>query len=148
MNIKQISVIVTLLLYLIFLIWFSRKFFKEPKLRDFVLGSFTDPATGKGSGKSLTAFIFAQIIALSTLFALIYSENHILPEYFLISILAFVGGLYGIKMASKYFGGTDDTTSSSSSTTTSTSVITEEVKKEKEKKINEGEDLNKKEDLG
>lgn len=54
-------------------------------------------------------FIFSNLVALATVVAIIYSPNHLLPEYFLISILSFIAALYGIKMYSKYLSPTAPT---------------------------------------
>ena len=89
------------------LVFFGRVFLKDNKLRTWIMASFEE-TNGRASGKSLTAFLFSQILAFSAIMAILYSPNHILPEYFLVAILTFVGSLYGIKVASKYFSGNVD----------------------------------------
>jgi len=92
-------------------LYINRMFINDPVLRKWVLASFEEHE-GRASGKAITSFVFAKLIAFATLVAIIYAPDHLLPEYFLISLLTFVGSLYGIKMASKYFNGgtTTDTT--------------------------------------
>ena len=87
-------------------LYINRIFINDPILRKWIMASFEENE-GKASGKSITSFIFAKLIAFATVVAIIYSPNHLLPEYFLISLLTFVGGLYGIKVASKYFTPSD-----------------------------------------
>ncbi len=122
-------------------LYINRMFIKDPVLRKWVMASFEE-TPNRSSGKSFASFVFTKIIAFATVVAIVYSPLHILPEYFLISLLAFVGGLYGIKIAGKYFSGGSDTTSSSA-TTTQSSVVVEETKKEQKKeepKKEEGKD--------
>jgi hypothetical protein len=107
-NIRHVSIITIFLFCAIFLFWFCRKFFKDPELKNFILGSLRDPVTKVGSGKSLTAMMFSIVIAISTIFAVVYSPSHLLPDYFLIAILSFIAALYGIKMAGgKFVNGTN-----------------------------------------
>ncbi len=95
-------------LYALMVLYVNRIVVKDPILRRWVLNSFNDEHNpNSASGKILTAFVFAQIIAFATVVAIIYSPSHLIPEYFLISILSFIAALYGIKMASKYLSPAD-----------------------------------------
>lgn len=147
-----------LIMYGGFFLYINRIFINDPVLRKWVLASFEEH-DGRASGKAITSFVFSKLIAFATLVAILYAPDHLLPEYFLISLLTFVGSLYGIKIASKYFnsgsGTTTETTSTSTSTSTSTqtpkkdvidenSPLTEEEKKKKEeeeKKKNNPDDI-------
>jgi hypothetical protein len=127
---KQSLIISFFLVYGIFLIWFYFKIFKDPKYNKFILGSLTDPNTKEASGKSLTALMFSQLIMISTIFAIVYSDNHILPEYFLYSILGFIASVYGIKLAGKISDNKNQTSSSITSTTSTTEEKTSAPKKD------------------
>jgi hypothetical protein len=112
--------------------------------------SLQETKNGGASGKSLSGFLLVQVIVFSSIVAIIYSPYHVLPEFMFISILTFVGSLYGIKVASKYYDGKNNTTttftentntSSTSSTSNSDTNLNqnssvenskEEIKKEKE----------------
>ncbi len=114
--------------YMIGFLIVNKIFVTDPLLRKWLIQSFQETPNGGASGKSITAFIFSKLIVIATLAAILYAPNHILPDSFLISLLTFVGGLYGIKVASKYF--TPETGSSSESSSTTTTVQeTKEVKK-------------------
>jgi hypothetical protein len=95
-----------LIMYGAMFLYVNRMFINDPVLRKWIMASFEEH-DGKASGKSITSFVFAKLIAFATIVAIIYAPNHLLPEYFLISLLTFVGGLYGIKVASKYFNSPD-----------------------------------------
>lgn len=127
---KQILIIAFFIAYALFLIWFYFKIFKDPKYNKFILGSLTDPNTKEASGKSLTALMFSQLIMISTIFAIVYSENHILPEYFLYSILGFIASVYGIKLAGRFADNKNQTSSSITSTTSTTEEIKSVAKKD------------------
>jgi hypothetical protein len=88
--------------YMIGFLVVNKIFVTDPILRKWLIASLEE-TPGKSSGKSITAFIFSKLIVISTLAAILYAPGHLLPDYFLISLLTFVGGLYGIKVASKYF---------------------------------------------
>ena len=96
-----------LISYGLMFLYVNRIFIKDPVLRKWIMSSFEE--NNKASGKSITSFVFAKLTAFATLTAIVYSPNHILPEFFLISLLTFIASLYGIKMASKYFNGSDNT---------------------------------------
>ncbi len=120
--------------YIIFIVymggflWINKIFISDPVLRKWLIQSFQETPDGGASGKSITAFIFSKLIVIATLAAILYSPNHILPDSLFWGILTFVGSLYGIKVASKYF--TPETGSSSESSTTNTTVTeTKEIKK-------------------
>ncbi len=135
-----------LIIYSLMFLYINRMFLKDPALRKWLMASLEEK-DGRASGKSLSGFIFSKLIAFATLTAIIYSPNHILPEFFLISLLTYIASLYGIKMAtkSKYFNGTtDDTVSSTTTSTQSTS--TEIVKEKKEATKEEKDKSEKKED--
>lgn len=140
---KQIYVLIVLLVYLISVWIVSRYVFRDKELRTWFIGSFSE--NGRASGKSLTAFVFAKILAFATIVAIIYAPSHLLPEYYFISILTFVGGLYGIRMASKYFGANDAAPKTESNTTPDKSNEMP-VDEKKADKVNE--EKNKREDLG
>lgn len=130
-------------------LYINKVIVKDPAMRKWILSSFEE-SSGKASGKSITAFVFSKLIAFSTLVAIIYSPNHLLPEYFLVSLLTFVGGLYGIKLASKYFNGTDTSIQTTASTVNTTTTTTPEnttttttidvVEENKDKKDNKPKD--------
>lgn len=125
---------VALVVYALMFLYVNRIFVKDPILRKWLMASLEE-RDGKASGKSITSFVFAKLIAISTVAAIIYSPAHLLPEYFLISLLTFVGGLYGVKVASKYYDGKNNTTSNMSTdttTTTTSSVITDTKQSDKE----------------
>jgi hypothetical protein len=127
---------IMLAMYGAMFLYVNRLFINDPVLRKWILASFEEHE-GRASGKSITSFVFAKLIAFSTVVAIVYAPNHLLPEYFLISLLTFVGGLYGIKFASKYFNSPDTTSSQSSPN--------EEEKKDdkKEGQQNKGDDAKK-----
>lgn len=144
---KQIYVLIILLVYLISIWIVSRYVFKDKELKVWFLASFSE--NGKASGKSLTAFIFAKILAFATIVAVIYSPSHLLPEYYFISILTFVGGLYGIRMASKYFGANESSPKTENNTTPDKSNEAP-IDEKKDSKVDDKskEEKNNPEDLG
>ena len=123
-----------LIIYGLMFLHINKIFIKDPILRAWMMKSFEED--GKTSGKSITAFVFVKLIAFATLTAIIYSNQHILPEFFLISLLSFVASLYGIKVASKYFT-PSDSSSTSSTTTSIQSTKIEEIKKEPKEEVKE-----------
>ncbi len=140
-------------IYLGCFLYINRMFIKDPVLRKWVLASFEE-TPGKSSGKSLTAFIFVHLVAFATFVAIMYSDKHLLPEYFLYAILGFVASIYGIKLAGKHkmFNG-DESVTDSETTETKTESKTTEIKTKKTGDPNAAdpdkpEELNKKEDLG
>lgn len=143
MNIKHVYILFLFLIYAIGSFLAYRKIFSDPELKKFFLDSLRESnknggCEGKPSGKSLTAFLLSNIIGVSTIIAVIYAPHHLLPEYFLISILTFIASLYGISMASKYFTGgnangsspTQQQTTTPQSVTTTTDTKTEDKKDE------------------
>lgn len=140
LNIKHIYVLLLVLIYSVGSFFVYRKIFSDPELKKFFLDSLRESNTGKASGKSLTAFLLSNIIGFATIIAVIYAPHHLLPEYFLISILTFVASLYGISMASKYVSGGSNSGSTANQQQTSPQSVTvtdattenkkEEVKKE------------------
>jgi len=143
-NIKHLYILILLLVYTAILIVFHIKMKKDPELKAFFLDSLRE--NGKASGKSLTGLFFVQIIGFASIIAIIYSPNHLLPEYFLISILTFVGGLYGMKVASKYVstGDSQNTNSGSDSSTENTEKVLDNVlvvDKNKDKNQTKPEDI-------
>lgn len=119
-------------------LYINKIIIKDPILRKWILSSFEE-SSGKASGKSITAFVFAKLIAFSTLVAIIYAPDHLLPEYFLISMLTFIASLYGIKMASKYFNGSSDTTQTDNTNNAPVSdVVVEDKDKKDDKPKDEG----------
>lgn len=134
-NIKHLYILSLVLAYFLGSVLFYKKVFGDPELKRFFLDSLRESNTGKASGKSLTAFLLSNIIGIATIIAVIYAPNHLLPEYFLISILTFVGSLYGISMASKYFtGGNGKNNVTDTTTVTETEEEKEKKKKEEEEK--------------
>lgn len=107
-----------IIIYALMFLYVNRIFVKDPILRKWLMASFEE-RDGKASGKSITSFVFAKLIAFATIIAIIYAPNHLLPEYFLISLLTFVGGLYGVKVASKYYDGKNNTTTTFAENNTS-----------------------------
>jgi len=105
LNMKHLYIFLLVLAYFVGSVLFYRKIFSDPELKKFFLDSLRESNTGKASGKSLTAFLLSNIVAVATIIAVIYAPNHILPEFFLISVLTFIASLYGISMASKYVSG-------------------------------------------
>lgn len=85
-------------------LYINRMFMTDPVLRKWLMASLEE-TPNRASGKSLTAFVFAKLVAFATMVAIVYSPAHLLPEYFLISLLTFIGSVYGIKLAGKYFSG-------------------------------------------
>lgn len=134
-NIKHLYILSLVLAYFLGSVLFYKKVFGDPELKRFFLDSLRESNTGKASGKSLTAFLLSNIIGIATIIAVIYAPNHLLPEYFLISILTFVGSLYGISMASKYFTG-----GNGNGKTNTVDVPVTETEEEKEKKKKEEEE--------
>lgn len=76
-------------------------FITDVKFRNWLMASWEEKI-GRASGKSLTAFSMSGLICAVVVVAVKYSEKHIIPEWMFFGLLAFVGGLYGIKVASKY----------------------------------------------
>jgi hypothetical protein len=118
---------IMLAIYGLMFLYVNRIFIKDPILRKWIMASFEE-RDGKASGKSITAFVFAKLIAFATLTAIIYAPNHLLPEYFLTGLLIFIGGLYGVKVASKYYD------NKATGSTTSTTSVNQELPKEEEVK--------------
>lgn len=112
-----------IIIYALMFLYVNRIFVKDPILRKWLMASFEE-RDGKASGKSITSFVFAKLIAFATIIAIIYAPNHLLPEYFLISLLTFVGGLYGVKVASKYYDGKNNTTTTFAENNTSSTSYT------------------------
>lgn len=112
-----------IIIYALMFLYVNRIFVKDPILRKWLMASFEE-RDGKASGKSITSFVFAKLIAFATIIAIIYAPNHLLPEYFLISLLTFVGGLYGVKVASKYYDGKNNTTTTFAENNTSNNSST------------------------
>lgn len=132
LNIKHIYILILLLAYVACLIVFHFKIKNDPELKAFFLDSLRE--NGKPSGKSLTGFFLIQLIGFATIIAIIYAPDHLLPEYFLISLLTFIGGLYGMKVASKYVNTGGDSSSQQTSTQAQPlNVIKEEDSKDKTK---------------
>lgn len=120
------------LMWIIGFIWVNRIFIKDPKLRAWLLNSLEEKE-GRASGKSLTAFMFAQIVALASLVSIVYAKDHLIPEYVLYSLLMFMASVYGIKLAGKFA----DKNQTSSSTTSTTSIIEEKSSSKSEEKKDE-----------
>ncbi len=124
-------------IYAAMFLFINKVFIKDSKMKAWLLTSLEE-TPNRASGKSLTAFVFSQLIALATLAAIIYSPQHLLPEYFLISLLMFIASVYGIKLAGKYFnGGNDNSTTTETSQSSTTQIITSPSTKDvnKEKKV-------------
>lgn len=113
-------------------LYINRMFMTDPLLRRWLMASLEE-TPNRASGKSLTAFVFAKLIAFATMTAIVYSPQHLLPEYFLISLLTFIASVYGIKLAGKYFSGNEK---SETSTTT-------QIPKKEEVVVNGDADKNK-----
>ena len=125
-----------LFIYLSLFLFVNRMFVKDKELRASLMGSFME--NGVASGKSITAFMLSSIIGFATVVAIVYADSHILPEYFLISILTFIASLYGIRMASKYLNNSDTQSTTSKSSTTLTTEITEKIETpNKQNEVNE-----------
>jgi hypothetical protein len=77
----------------------TRKKKKMINSKWWILQSFEENY-GKTSGKALTAFASMALISLSVVVALVYSENHILPEFMWWGIISLIGGLFGLKLFS------------------------------------------------
>mgnify|MGYP003434881145 FL=1 len=137
-----------MMVYLFTFFLVKKYILKDPELRKWFLSSFSE--NGAASGKSLTAFLFANILGFATIVAVIYSDSHILPEYYLIAILTFIGSLYGIKVASKYYD--SKATNNTTTTTTSTQEVDDSkitmTEKKEESKSNPKESKNNPEDVG
>lgn len=103
--------------YALMFLYVNRMFMKDPILRKWLMSSMEE-RDGRSSGKSLTGFVFVKLVAFATLCAIIYSPSHLLPEYYLISLLTFIGSLYGVKVFSKYY----DAKATNNTTTTTTST--------------------------
>jgi len=112
LTIKHFYILVIALIYITFLLVFHFKIKNDPELKSFFLDSLRE--NGKPSGKSLTGMFLIQLIGFATIVAIIYAPDHLLPEYFLISLLTFIGGLYGMKVASKYINNGDTSSSNQS----------------------------------
>lgn len=151
-----------IIIYALMFLYVNRIFVKDPILRAWLLQSLQETKNGGASGKSLSGFLLVQVIVFSSIVAIIYSPYHVLPEFMFISILTFVGSLYGIKVASKYYDGKNNTTttftentntSSTSSTSNSDTNSNQNSSIENSKEEAKKEDIsdkekNKPEDLG
>lgn len=143
-----------LIMYGCMFLYVNRVFIKDPILRKWIIASFEEQE-GRASGKAITSFVFAKLTAFATLTAIVYAPNHILPEFFLISLLTFIASLYGIKMASKYFTG-GDTTQSQTTTVKPTvkpdvpvqEVVVDNKDQPKEENINQNPNQPNPNDLG
>ena len=120
------------LIWIVGFIWVNRVFINDPLLRKWLIASLEEKAGTGASGKSLTAFLFAQIIALASLVSIVYAPDHIMPEFIFISLLTFIASVYGIKLAGKFVDSKNSDTSSSTSTITTVveDKKTSNVKKE------------------
>lgn len=153
-----------IIIYALMFLYVNRIFVKDPILREWLLQSLQETKNGGASGKSLSGFLLVQVIVFSSIVAIIYSPYHVLPEFMFISILTFVGSLYGIKVASKYYDGKNNTTttftentntSSTSSTSNSdtnsnqnSSIENSKEETKKEEVSDKDKEKNKPEDLG
>lgn len=142
---------IVFLVYGAIFLYINRVFMKDETLRKWLLGSLSE--NGVASGKSLTAFIFSKLIAISTLAAIIYSPSHLLPEYYLISLLTFISSLYGIRLASKYFNTGDSSFKEQTNETTNKQepIVTNTDDKKtsaKDVKSNDSGKINSPDDLG
>jgi hypothetical protein len=153
-----------IIIYALMFLYVNRIFVKDPILRSWLMQSLQETKNGGASGKSLSGFLLVQVIVFSSIVAIIYSPYHVLPEFMFISILTFVGSLYGIKVASKYYDGKNNTTttftentntSSTSSTSNSDTNLNQNSSVENSKEETKKEDIsdkekekNKPEDLG
>jgi len=79
-------------------------FIKDANFRKWLMASWEEKE-GRASGKSLTAFVMSALLAFVVIVAIKYSEKHLIPEWMFWGLIAFVGGLYGIKVVSKYTSG-------------------------------------------
>lgn len=79
-------------------------FIKDKEFRKWLMASWEEES-GRASGKSLTAFVMSALVACVVVVAVKYSDKHLIPEWMFWGLIAFVGGLYGIKVASKYTSG-------------------------------------------
>jgi cadmium resistance protein CadD (predicted permease) len=52
---------------------------------------------GKTSGKSLTAFSSMGLVIISVIVALIFAENHVLPEFMFYGLIGTILTLLGVK---------------------------------------------------
>lgn len=126
--------VIILAIYGAILLYINKIFIKDPILRKWLMASFQETPNSGASGKSLTGFLFAQLISFATIVAIMYSDKHILPDSMYQSLLVLIGSIYGIKVASKYFNGDDnggkgsdiEENSTQTKTTTQTNI---EVKK-------------------
>lgn len=131
-------------------LYINRMFINDPVLRKWILASFEE-YEGRASGKAITSFVFSKLIAFATLVAILYAPDHILPEFFLISLLTFVGSLYGIKIASKYFSGGTTTDTPQPKQSSAPEQVNENVPlsdEEKKKKEEEDKKKNNPDDIG
>jgi hypothetical protein len=128
---------VALVVYGLMFLYVNRIFIKDPILRKWLISSLQETKDGGASGKSLSGFVLVQIIVFSSIAAIIYSPYHVLPEFMFISILTFVGSLYGIKVASKYYDGKTNTTTNYSDTTTTTSSTVTDIKQSDKEPVKE-----------
>jgi hypothetical protein len=110
-----------IVIYALMFLYVNRIFVKDPILRAWLMQSLQETKNGGASGKSLSGFLLVQVIVFSSIVAIIYSPYHVLPEFMFIGILTFVGSLYGIKVASKYYDGKNNTTTTFTESNTNTS---------------------------
>jgi len=121
------------IIYVITSMWFCVRFFKDEKLRRWMLSSLSNDNIFEkgGSGKAFTAFLLSHVVAFSSVIAVVHSKDHELPDYMFIGLISFIAALYGIKMAGKF-----GNSGSISSTTTSTQSTTiEEIKEKKDEDV-------------
>lgn len=145
-----------IIIYALMFLYVNRIFIKDPILRSWLMQSLQETKNGGASGKSLSGFVLVQVIVFSAIVAIIYSPYHVLPEFMFIGILTFVGSLYSIKVASKYYDGKNNTTttftennttSSNSSTNNSDTNSNQNSSLENSKDENKKEEQTKKEEI-
>jgi hypothetical protein len=78
-------------------------FIRDEKLRRWWMASLEENS-GKASGKALTGFAMVQVLLIALLASIMYSPNHLMPDYMFQAVLLFVGSLYSIKLIGKYGG--------------------------------------------
>lgn len=135
--------------YGVIFLYINRMFIKDPVLRKWLMASLEE-RDGKASGKSLSGFVLIQVLVFSSIVAIIYSPYHVLPEFMFISILTFVGSLYGIKVASKYYDGKNNTTTTfteNTNTSSTSSTINSDTNSNQNSSIENSKEETKKEEV-
>ncbi len=91
------------LIFIAGFLWVNKIVITNQELRPLFIQSFQDES-GRISGKSISAFVCVASVLFAWFVAILYSKDHIAPEYFFWGVLGLITSLYGIKEVGKVMG--------------------------------------------